>query len=100
MTYRDDPKIKAKYKSTQWEKVRKIKLSMQPFCERCLLKGIYTPAYIIHHKEYITDQNYFDDNVFFNLDNLESICLACHNEEHFGKKQEYVFDKEGNLVKK
>lgn len=99
MTYRDIPQIKARYKSKKWQKVRKLKLSMQPFCEVCLLKGIYTPAYIVHHKEYITDQNYFDDNVFFNLDNLQSICLDCHNKEHFADKKDYVFDIEGNLVK-
>ncbi|MEE0929545.1 MAG: HNH endonuclease [Acutalibacteraceae bacterium] len=34
---------------------------------------------MIHHKEYITDNNYEDDNVFFNIDNLESLCLDCHN---------------------
>ena len=100
MIYRDNPDIKKRYKSKQWQKVRNIKLSMQPFCERCLLQGIFTPAYIVHHKEYITDQNYFNDNVFFNIDNLESICLAHHNEEHFSDKKEYIFDKEGNLIKK
>lgn len=100
MTYRDLPQIKARYKSKKWQKVRKLKLSMQPFCERCLCKGIYTPAYIVHHKEYVTDQNYFDDNVFFNLDNLESICLDCHNNEHFADKKDYMFDSDGNLIKR
>lgn len=100
MIYRDIPEIKARYKSKQWQKVRSMKLAMQPFCERCLANGIYKPAYIVHHKEYITDKNYFDDNVFFNLDNLESICLAHHNDEHFGKKVDYMFDGEGNLIKR
>ena len=100
MIYRDNPLIRAKYQSKQWQKVRNLKIAMQPFCERCLLKGIYTPAKIVHHKEYITDENYFNDNVFFNLDNLESICISCHNEEHFADKKEYYFDNEGNLVKK
>ena len=37
----------------------------------------------------------------FNLDNLESLCMECHNKEHFeGKsKKEYVFDKDGNVIK-
>ena len=64
-----------------------------------LRSGIYNPAYIIHHKEYITDLNYEDDNVFFNIENLESLCLDCHNKEHFGTKVDYTFDKEGNLIK-
>lgn len=61
--------------------------------------GIYNSAYIIHHKEYVTDKNYKDDNVFFNLDNLESLCKKCHNEEHFADKDEYTFDENGDLIK-
>ena len=41
--------------------------------------GIYNATEIVHHKEYVTDLNYEDDNVFFNIENLESLCLDCHN---------------------
>ena len=61
--------------------------------------GIYNSAYIVHHKEYITDKNYEDDNVFFNIDNLESLCFNCHQKEHFTEKQEYEFDENGDLIK-
>lgn len=64
-----------------------------------LRSGIYNSAYIIHHKEYVTDKNYEDDNVFFNLDNLQSVCLACHNQIHFSEEDELYFDEEGNLIK-
>lgn len=64
-----------------------------------LRSGIYSSAYIIHHKEYITDKNYEDDNVFFNIDNLESLCFNCHQEEHFADKEEYEFDENGDLIK-
>lgn len=60
--------------------------------------GIKTPAYFIHHKEYITDKNYEDDNIFFNIDNLESLCKACHNQEHFSD-EEYSFNENGDLIK-
>ena len=99
MTYRDDPKIAAKYRSKKWQNLRKQKILLEPLCERCKEKGIYNSAFIIHHKEYITNLNYEDDNVFFNLDNLESLCLECHNKEHFGTKQEYTFNENGDLVK-
>ena len=61
--------------------------------------GIYNPVEIVHHKEYITDLNYEDDTVFFNIDYLESLCLDCHNKEHFAEKQEYCFDENGDLIK-
>ena len=96
--YRENPEIANKYKSKRWQKLRKLKLYINPFCERCSRNGIYNSAYIIHHKEYITDLNYLDDNIFYNLDNLESLCLKCHNQEHFGDEEEYIFDEDGNLI--
>lgn len=99
MTYRDNPEIAKKYKSKRWQKLRKQKMLLNPFCERCLDKGKYNSVYIIHHKEYITDKNYKDDNVFFNIDNTESLCQECHNKEHFAEKQKYCFDENGDLIK-
>lgn len=98
MTYRDNPEIAKKYKSKRWQKLRKLKLIMNPLCERCLEKGICNSTYIIHHKEYITDLNYLDDNIFYNIDNLESLCLDCHNKEHFSTEQDYIFDDNGDLI--
>ena len=54
---------------------------------------------MVHHKEYITDANYEDDNIFFNIENLESLCKDCHNKEHFADEQEYIFDENGDVIK-
>ena len=99
MTYRDNPEIAKKYKSKRWQKLRKQKILLNPFCERCQVKGLYVPVWIVHHKEYVTDKNYMDDNIFFNLDNLESLCQDCHNKEHFANEEEYIFDENGDLIK-
>jgi len=98
MTYREKPEIAKKYKSKKWQKLRRYKLLLNPFCERCLKKNIYNSAVIIHHKEYITNLNYEDDDVFFNLDNLESLCQECHNKEHNSEKNGYFFDENGDLI--
>ena len=99
MTYRDNPEIARKYKSKRWQKLRKQKKLLNPFCERCLDNGIYTPVRIVHHKEYITDKNYEDDNIFYNMENLESLCRDCHNKEHFSEEAEYIFDDNGDVIK-
>lgn len=99
MTYRDNPEIAKKYRSKRWQKLRRFKLIQNPLCERCLKRGYYNAAKIIHHKEYVTDLNYEDDDVFFNIDNLESLCFDCHQKEHFKTKVDYTFDEKGNLIK-
>lgn len=100
MSYRDNADIAKKYKSKRWQKLRREKLIQNPLCERCMSKGIYNSAYIIHHKDYVTDKNYMDDTVFYNLDNLESLCIECHNKEHFGAEEEYYFNEAGDIVMK
>lgn len=93
----DDPKIYAKYHCTRWYKLRKLKKAeSNGFCERCLKKGIYKEGVIVHHKEHINSENYDNDLVMYNLDNLELLCTECHLEEHQNHK-EYYFDKEGNV---
>lgn len=51
-------------------------------CERCLAKGIYEPAYIVHHKVHLTEENFGDPELMYGFDNLMAVCIACHNEIH------------------
>ena len=39
-----------------------------------------------------------DDNVFYNIDNLESLCFDCHQKEHHADEEEYIFDENGDLI--
>lgn len=58
----------------QWQKVRTIKLSNDPYCERCKSNHRIVPAVMVHHKDRDSKNNRYE--------NLESICRSCHNEEH------------------
>lgn len=97
---RSNKEIDKQYHSPRWKKLKKIKKMTSPFCEECLKKGILTPTYIVHHKIWINESNYNNDDIFFNIDNLESVCLECHNSIHFTNEKEYYFDNNGDLIKK
>lgn len=93
------------YRSKQWQKCRAgyIK-SVGELCERCLSKGKIKRGYIVHHKNYITEDNIGDPTITLNWDNLEYLCHDCHNEEHFGRaevmNEDVTFDSRGQLIKK
>lgn len=88
------------YKTSAWLKCRDgyIK-SVGGLCERCLANGIITPGYIVHHKCYIDQWNVNDPSVTLNWDNLEYLCLDCHNKEHFKEKvpSRYKVNSDGSV---
>lgn len=68
-------------------------------CERCLKKGIFSPGRICHHKTWLNPENINDVDVSLNPDNpdnLECLCMDCHNKEHSVIK---MFDSEGQIVR-
>ena len=66
------------YHSRLWQGCREAYLKKQRYiCERC-----GGTARIVHHKEYITDENLYDPDISLNEDNLEALCMDCHNKEH------------------
>lgn len=69
------------YHSKDWKALRRIKVAKNPVCERCLERGVITPTQIVHHKITIEE----DYSKRLDLDNLESLCRRCHNEEHSPK---------------
>lgn len=90
------------YKSTAWIKCKQAYIkSVHGLCERC-----EKPGYIVHHKKHITPNNINDSNITLNWDNLEYLCLDCHNEEHrFNREKKaatrngFKFNVKGELVK-
>lgn len=89
------------YKSSAWKSTRLAYINnVNGLCERCLAKGLIVSGKIVHHKIHLTRENFLEPEVSLNFDNLELLCHACHNEEHFGKKNNsrYRFDDEGNMI--
>lgn len=101
------------YQTKLWKNIRKtIWLKQSCLCARCnravYVSGIstYIPKEkrlkgIVHHIQYLTDENFNDINIALNEDNLEGICIDCHNREHFNKgctRNDVMFDEDGNLI--
>lgn len=74
------------YRSQQWKKCRISYLkSVGGLCERCLQKGIYRPAEIVHHKIFLDEKNASDPEVCYAFKNLEAVCREHHEEIHNNK---------------
>ena len=87
------------YNSRLWIKTRDAYFkSMFAICERCGSAGD-----IVHHKQHIKPENINDPNITLSWDNLELLCMDCHNKEHFGKGGTTIdglcFGEDGELIK-
>ena len=77
------------YESPEWRRCKETYLAtVNHLCERCLAKGRYEPAKIVHHKIHLTAENYGEPDIMFGFDNLEALCQSCHNDEHGRTKNE------------
>ena len=104
------------YQSKAWKDARKtIWLKQNLLCNRChrpvYVDGIsdYIPKGkrligIVHHKEYLNENNLSNQYITLGVDNLEGLCIECHNKEHDNQtgvlRKNYMFDEEGNLVQR
>lgn len=90
------------YKSRAWQECRLGYIqSVNGLCERCLRHGDITPGYIVHHVEWLTPSNINDPTVTLGWDNLEYVCLECHNQIHMSGelvRDGLTFNASGELV--
>ena len=103
------------YKSDAWQKCRETVLRRDRYlCVECLKKGIYTPAWTVHHITHLTPENVDDPNVTLDPKNLESVCLNCHASIHAedkadgrtryyeqrnsARRRRYKVDRNGDIV--
>lgn len=88
---------KSFYNGPAWIKCKNSFMkSKNHICERC--GGV---AYIVHHKKYITPKNINDTNITLNWNNLQALCLECHNIIHGDSKamvEGVSFDDNGDLI--
>ena len=108
------------YKSKAWWECRGSFIKSKDYlCERCgrvcwtkgdkrykklKAEGIDVVFGIVHHKEYLTEMNVSDPMISLNFNNLEYLCITCHNKEHMTKETEIrkdvLFDDDGNIVRR
>lgn len=73
-TYRRD------ISSRRWMKLRWQQLSDHPLCERCERNGLVVSACEVHHIKPVESvpSEVEQRQLMFSLDNLMSVCHACH----------------------
>ena len=70
------------YNSKRWRELRdEIRLDRGMRCDSCgrIIRG----CSIVDHIEEITPDNKDDNNITLNKDNLQLLCLECHNRKTF-----------------
>lgn len=93
------------YKSKAWQKCRASFIAEREaidggLCEHCRKKR----GYIVDHIEEITPENIDDVDIILNHNNLQYLCLECHNTKTFKKhhavEENLFFDEDGNIFQK
>lgn len=87
------------YHSKAWKDVSRAYMASRMYlCERC-----GGPASICHHRRHLDARTVEDPSVSLAWGNLEALCQACHNQEHFKGSLATApglhFDERGELVK-
>ena len=75
--------------------------SVGGLCERCLERGIYSPAEIVHHRIHLTPDNVHDESIALDWSNLEAVCYKCHAEIHAAdrvRSGRWALDKDGRVI--
>ena len=83
------------YKSKAWRRVSAAYMASQAYiCERC-----GKPASICHHRIWLNGSNVKDPYIALSFDNLEALCIECHNAEHGLRHNVTLFNSDGSIAK-
>ncbi len=86
------------YHTSKWRKLRlSYYRSQYGICEHC-----GEPGKIVDHIKPITKDNLNDPEITFGWNNLQLLCVSCHNKKTFQKhspiREGFGFDSNGNLI--
>ena len=72
------------YQDKRWKIVREEKLRLNPVCEQCEAAGRTRSAEEVHHMiPFMSAKSaMYRDRLAFDIDNLESLCIECHKQQH------------------
>jgi len=89
---------KSFYNSGVWKTVRRQALSRDHYtCTHC-----YRRAEHVHHIIELSPDNLHDYTISLNPDNLQSLCMLCHDKETKGcadLPQGFIFNEDGQVVR-
>lgn len=108
------------YKTSQWFKTsNSYRKHVFNICERCGVptwrkndknylrlkeEGEDVRFGIVHHKVHLNDSNINDPYITLSFENLELLCIECHNKEHMSQvaevREDIQFDKDGRVIKR
>ena len=87
------------YKSQAWKRTAaNYARSKGYLCELCRDQGLFVPGEFVHHKIFLTDENFTDPSISLDESNLMLVCRDHHAELHRKKKRRYKFDELGNVI--
>jgi 5-methylcytosine-specific restriction protein A len=72
------PKRHEFYNTARWQKLRAWFRGQHPLCQECERQGRVNPSKIVDHIVSIED-----GGDMTSADNLQALCVACHNRKHF-----------------
>lgn len=86
------------YSSKEWKECRAgYKKYRRYICERC---GNTSKKMIVHHKEHLDPNKMLIPEIALDWNNLELLCMDCHNKEHFREEKiiRYEVAENGEIV--
>lgn len=83
------------YKSKAWKRASAAYMASKNYiCERC-----GKPAQICHHRKWLDGSNVNDPSIALSFDNLEALCIECHNAEHGLQHSITLFNGDGSIAR-